>query len=113
MKLIDGSHHDAKLNPHEATVVRLWIETGATYPGTNAALGCGMYQVPLPGEALVTRCVECHTNKWAKDPKTPAEKLLFGNSGPGRPDLLANLSRPEKSLILRCPLAKEAGGLGL
>jgi len=113
MKLIDGSHYGAKLNPQETAMVRLWIETGATYPGTNASLGCGMYQVALPCEAMVARCVECHPNKWAKDPKTPAEKLLFGPIVPGRPDLLANLSRPEKSLILRFPLAKEAGGLGL
>ena len=26
----------------EQVIVRLWIETGAAYPGTYAALGCGM-----------------------------------------------------------------------
>ena len=46
MKLIDGSHYEAKLSPQETKLVRLWIETGATYPGTYASLGCGMYHVP-------------------------------------------------------------------
>jgi hypothetical protein len=106
MKLIDGGHYDARLSPQETAVVRLWIETGAAYPGTYAALGCGMYPVALPWEPMVGRCVECHFNKWAKDPKTAVEKLLFNEPN-------CNLSRPEKSPILRFPLAKEAGGLGL
>ena len=42
MTLIDGSHHDAKASEHERRMIRLWIETGATYPGTYAALGTGM-----------------------------------------------------------------------
>jgi hypothetical protein len=113
MKLVDGSHYDARLTGQEAATVRTWIEAGATYPGTYAALGCGLYSPALPAEAMVGRCVECHANRYAKDPKTPVDKLLFGNAGPGRPDFLCNLSRPEKSLILRFPLAKEAGGLGL
>ncbi|MBM3888463.1 MAG: hypothetical protein FJ388_04980, partial [Verrucomicrobia bacterium] len=42
MTLMDGSHHGAKASAHEWRMVRLWIETGATYPGTYAALGTGM-----------------------------------------------------------------------
>jgi hypothetical protein len=42
MTLMDGSHHGAKASDHERRMVRLWIETGATYPGTYAALGTGM-----------------------------------------------------------------------
>jgi hypothetical protein len=34
----------------------------------------------------------------------------FGNSRP--PQSLCNLSRPDKSLLLRAPLSVEAGGLG-
>ena len=52
MKLIDGSHHDAQADRRtSATLVRLWIETSATYPGTYAALGCGYY----PGVCHLTR----------------------------------------------------------
>jgi len=39
MKLIDGSHYEAKLSAHEQKMVRLWIDTSAVYAGTYAALG--------------------------------------------------------------------------
>jgi hypothetical protein len=42
LRLLDGSHHGAKASATERQVVRLWIETGAAYPGTYAALGTGM-----------------------------------------------------------------------
>ncbi|MFV1964335.1 MAG: hypothetical protein ACC628_02845, partial [Pirellulaceae bacterium] len=80
MQRIDGSHYGIKLSEHERTMVRLWIETGATYPGTYAALGTGMIggfeimdrsirldrsdtewpstQVSI--EALKRRCCSCH-----------------------------------------------------
>ena len=41
-KHIDGSHYDAKLTPLEQDFIRYWIESGAVYPGTYAALGTGM-----------------------------------------------------------------------
>ena len=42
MRLLDGSHYDARLSDQEVKLIRLWIETGAAYPGTYAALGTGM-----------------------------------------------------------------------
>ena len=33
MDKIDGSHHDANLTPRERDLVRLWIESGATFAG--------------------------------------------------------------------------------
>jgi len=42
MKLIDGSHFDAKLSVLEQDYIRYWIESAASYPGTYAALGTGM-----------------------------------------------------------------------
>ncbi|MCX5674399.1 MAG: hypothetical protein NTX87_05275 [Planctomycetota bacterium] len=103
MKLLDGSHYDAKLTPHEVRMIRLWIESGAPYPGTYAALGTGMVGVNLDGEVLQGRCASCHA---LRDAKT---KTVFGV----HEELLCNLSRPEQSLALLAPLAKEAGGLGL
>ena len=41
-KLLDGSHYGVKATAHQKKLLRLWIETGAAYPGTYAALGCGM-----------------------------------------------------------------------
>ncbi len=136
MKMIDGSHYDAKLTPHEQDKIRYWIESAAAYPGTYAALGTGMIggfpkskldrstrQWPssiAAAEAIKRRCSGCH------DASMPLPKYLSDNLGLvlSNPDfsdvrvrfsrhLFFNLSRPEKSLILLAPLARVAGGLGL
>ncbi len=111
MKLIDGSHYDAKLSPVEAKTVRLWIETSATFTGTYAALGCGSYGVWLPLGTIKERCGSCH----GKEMTSREGKKYWENFFPGGSDrntqTVCNLSRPEKSTILRGPLAKEAGGL--
>ncbi|MHB1036772.1 MAG: HzsA-related protein [Pirellulales bacterium] len=111
MKLIDGSHYGAAFSAHERKLVRLWIETGATYPGTYAALGCGMYDVAVPLAAIQKRCLGCH----GAVPPAPERTLVAAKftDMPYPTQTLFNLTRPEKSLILRAPLAKEAGGLGL
>ena len=140
MTLIDGSHYDAKLTERERTMVRLWIETGATYPGTYAALGNGMYTVEFPHEVFRRRCAGCHTatKPSYRNVKKDAFYYQFGRREPPQPlftsihDIIlirhlayfqpgesrlyqayCNLSRPEKSLFLRAPLAKRAGGLEL
>ena len=42
MAKLEPPRHDVKLSPLEKKTVRLGIEIGAPYPGTYAALGCGM-----------------------------------------------------------------------
>ena len=42
LTLLDGTHYGVKATPHQKKLLRLWIESGAAYPGTYAALGCGM-----------------------------------------------------------------------
>ncbi|NUQ61447.1 MAG: hypothetical protein HUU20_03100 [Pirellulales bacterium] len=42
LSLGEGSHYEAKFTNDERTIVRLWIDSGAAYPGTYAALGTGM-----------------------------------------------------------------------
>jgi len=114
MKLIDGSHHDAKLSDQEKTTVRLWIETGATYPGTYASLGCGSYGVHIAVKGLRERCGECHGREVTdKHGKRFVVAFPNGNGASDRPEPCCNLSRPEKSHLLLAPLAKKAGGLGL
>jgi cytochrome c553 len=103
MQLIDGSHYGAKLSDHERRVVRLWIDASAPYAGTYASLGCGVYSVPLSIPTLVNRCAGCH-KKDGKGKLMLEEYTLQS---------LCNLDRPDKSLMLRAPLAKEAGGLGI
>jgi len=95
MDYLDGSHHDVELSPHEVTMVRLWIESGAPYAGTYAALGTGMVRVRSLGDVTKKRCSGCHKGRL-----------------PGHEELRYNLTRPEKSLILLAPLAKAAGGHG-
>jgi mono/diheme cytochrome c family protein len=138
LQFVDGSHYDAMLSAHEQTLVRLWIESGATYPGTYGALGCGMYPVQFPATAIERRCGSCHAEKVKPYPGMkhqthfrfglkPAQPLIsdvseitfirrmayykLGEAGPHQS--LCNLTRPEQSLLVRAPLAREAGGLGL
>ena len=140
LALGDGSHHDAKFSPRERTMIRLWIESGAVYPGTYAALGTGMHTVEFPAATMERRCGECHLRTdvpayhglskgslFQFGPREPAQALLggfhdfnlvirlaylkFGEAPPHQ--WLCNLTRPEKSLLLQAPLSADAGGLGL
>ncbi|MBM3860784.1 MAG: hypothetical protein FJ395_14185 [Verrucomicrobia bacterium] len=113
MKLIDGSHYKAALTDLERKTIRLWIETSATYPGTYASLGCGFYFVHLPMNEIKQRCGDCHTTTIKDRRGKKMTTLAFGDDWGHRTEPYSNLTRPEKSLILRAPLAKEAGGLGL
>ncbi len=110
MKLVDGSHYGVKLSPFELKTLRLWIDTSACYPGTYAALGCGYYPVNLPWGDLGQRCGSCHI-KEVTTPEGPKKMAVFNGGFPGALEPLCNLDRPEKSYILRAPLAKSAGGL--
>jgi hypothetical protein len=112
MQYLDGRHHDVRLPEHDRKVVRLWIETSACYPGTYAALGCGSYPVALPLVDLTRRCGGCHTTTVTYK-HGDVQELKFGLARARWLESLCNLSRPEKSLVLRAPLAKEAGGLAL
>ncbi len=109
MKLIDGSHYDAKVSALQAKTIRLWIETSGTYPGTYASLGCGFYPVHLPWNELSARCGSCHM----KGAGTQNASFQFGGGWGNRLEPLTNLSRPAKSYLLLAPLSKKAGGLQL
>ncbi len=137
LKLLDGSHYGAKATPLEFKTMRLWIDASAVYPGTYAALGSGMHPVEFPVETMERRCGECHGSP---RPKSRAfgkgSYFTFGPTGPPvplvhdfadlkkirgigyfkfgfnrRPQSFCNLTRPDKSLMVRAPLAKSGGGL--
>jgi hypothetical protein len=70
LQKVDGSHHDAKVTPQEWRTLWLWIESGAPYAGTYAALR-NERQMDAPGRAtgavfgqqhqvLRRRCASCH-----------------------------------------------------
>jgi cytochrome c553 len=138
LKLVDGSHYGATVTPRQATLLRLWIDAAATYPGTYAALGTGMIggyeennqvltddawpSTRAAAPVLDTRCAACHTGKGPPPlPRTLSDERGTSFWQPQIPDrtlvtsrhLVFNLSRPEKSMILLAPLARDAGGYQL
>ena len=136
MKKVDGSHYDVDIPDHERQLLRLWIDTGAAYPGTYACYGSGqigdVWRNNLPThemaedwpstepcvEAIDRRCGDCHAKTLLPRHVTAQTKI----SGWG--DLLSwtrplsrysrhriyNLSRADKSVALTVALAKDAGG---
>ncbi len=125
---LEGGHHGVQATEAEQTLVRLWIESAAPYPGTYAALGTGMIGHgravdgwgPATARVLERRCAECHT-KDLRLPASPGDDVLnvgFGGARIKHKDpryrfsnhILYNLSRPELSLLLLAPLSPAAGG---
>jgi len=100
MNLIDGSHYDATLSAHEKKMIRLWIDSGAAYPGTYAALGTGMIggfeivdqsirldqsdmewpSMKASMAAIERRCSRCHAESTAL-PRSPSEIVGPGSWG--------------------------------
>ena len=79
LKFTDSTHYGTKLTPREQAILRLWIETGATYPGTYAANGSGTIagyahniqdaqdkawpETKVLRETIEKNCYTCHTKK--------------------------------------------------
>ncbi len=138
MEKMSGKHHGATVSPADRKVVMAWLDGSAPYPGTYAALGCGSIGGYLQNKQVMNndrkraksvaaqaviakRCDTCHTGGnrlphylsdengisfWTPNWNDPRLKKWHRH-------LLFNLSRPEKSLFLKAPLAKEAGGFGM
>ena len=96
-------------------MVRLWIETSATYPGTYAALGCGYYP---PSDCrdgpLVDRCTsKCHVRDSVEDERGKpimAPRFPAGSCPENAWSRCANLSRPEKSYLPPAGSLGQGGG---
>lgn len=137
LTMLDGAHHDVKATSQQKKLLRLWIDAGAAYPGTYAALGCGMIGnyaennqintglnwpvTQAAAQVIRQRCIGCHDQPSRLLPQNLADErgVSFWQPSMDDPRLLTsrhivfNLSRPEKSLILLAPLARAAGGWGL
>jgi hypothetical protein len=137
LRLMDGSHYGAKASPAQLKLVRLWIESGAAYPGTYAALGTGMvgaYAENQPSETdstwpstkagaevLARRCARCHQDPSRLLPTSLSDERGVSFWQPSLNDprlntsrhIVFNLTHPDQSLMLLAPLAKAAGGWGL
>lgn len=107
MQKIDGSHQQVELSAHEREVIRLWIETGAVYAGTYAALGTGQANTYIFGDAsdlppesvlqrnaadvIQRRCVACHPRGRAG--KTPGPTSMPAYQPDGGPQTVSYYSR--------------------
>ncbi|MCL2710244.1 MAG: hypothetical protein FWE95_05130 [Planctomycetaceae bacterium] len=125
MDTIEPSHYEVQLTQEEKNIIRLWIDTSATYPGTYASLRTGLFSVDVDFKQLLSRCGECHATKDFNEARPFAlEGWTFpgikGNTSRDIPRQerwnlthtpLFNISNPERSMILRAPLAKTAGGM--
>jgi cytochrome c553 len=136
LEYCDPSHHDVQLTERERRIVKLWIETGATYPGTYAGLGSGMIggyaensldrrdidwpEMKASLDVLNQRCVSCHTTeKNMPLALSPSDEIINPPWEPLTPNdarrkfsrqLLYNLTNPKDSVLLLAPLSKSAGG---
>ena len=71
LRLVDGSHYETKVTPQEWRTLWLWIESGAAYAGTYAALRNAQDQTKAgiaysrvfqeQASVLQRRCHSCHT----------------------------------------------------
>ena len=136
VKKTDGSHYEVKLNPQEAKTIRLWIDSGAQFPGTYAAYGTGQIggcwghnrpvrvmadgwpSTAVAKDAIQRRCGACHPQEGMPQHVTDTIPLdAWGDMLSWTRPLsrysrhrLYNLSRPEHSLVLLAPLSCKAGG---
>ena len=134
MRKIDGTHHGVKVSARDRRMIMQWLDASAPYAGTYAALGCGFVggskslrpynptggrAVNWPAQDVVRkRCWTCHATPGTIGDGTPIrfhkkDDPRNRRSGRFSRHIIFNLTRPEKSLYLMAPLAKEAGGLGL
>jgi hypothetical protein len=136
LAMLDGSHYDVRATEQQKKRLRLWIEVGAPYPGTYAALGCGAvggyiangqvntddrWPTTVAGaEVIARRCDSCHRGANVLPKSLSDERgISFWSFSLSDPRLklsrhiMFNMSRPEKSLLLLAPLAERAAGFGL
>jgi hypothetical protein len=136
LDMLDGSHYQVQASPRQKKILRLWIESGAPYPGTYAALGSGMiggyaqnrqvhtdFDWPTTkagAEVINRRCAPCHQDM-RNLPRSLSDEigLSFWRFALDDPRLqfsrhiLFNLSEPVNSLLLLAPLDPSAGGFGI
>lgn len=107
-QLIEKGHDDVQLSQREKDMIYWWIESWCTYSGTFASLNKDPNRrIMVEQTILERRCSKCHNDTFRygrhHSPSAADMRESFG--------LRVNYTHPEASLLLRAPLAKEAGGL--
>jgi hypothetical protein len=133
LTMLDGAHYGVKADTRQKTLLRLWIESGAAYPGTYAALGTGMIggyaenaevdgdwnwpETKAAADVIERRCARCHDQPARLLPRSLSDERGVSFWQPSMSDprlstsrhIVFNLSRPEKSILLLAPLAEPEG----
>ncbi len=137
LRKIDGSHYDVTVTPKQWRTIWLWLESGAPYAGTYAALRNGQDQAreglahsAFGSGVLNQRCRQCHARGKEAAPLplnisnqerselrrklviAPHERIVRKDFYRFSQHILLNTSRPERSPLLLGPLPKTAGGWG-
>jgi hypothetical protein len=135
MQKIDSSHYEVALTKNQWRTVWMWLESGAPYAGSYAALRNLQDQIREGSVMSVFRssvfnkhCRQCHgkDKEAAPLPLTiseqerrefrkklniaPHERVVREGDQRFSPHILLNMSHPEKSPLLLGPLAKDYGG---
>jgi len=135
MHKIDGSHHEVTLTPDQWRTIWLWLESGAPYAGTYAALRNAEDQIregslhsAFGSPVLNQQCRQCHAQGKQAPPLplamseqerseltrtlrlAPYERIVRTDDLRFSAHVLLNVSRPEYSPLLLGPLPKSAGG---
>ena len=136
LTMLDGSHHGVRATARQKQMLRLWIDLGAPYPGTYAALGGGSIggylennlvnvdtdwpTTKAAAEVIERRCASCHQGTMVLPKSLSDERgISFWRFDLNDPRLrlsrhiVFNLTRPDRSLLLLAPLSREAGGFEL
>jgi cytochrome c553 len=121
IKKIQKGHHGVKMSEPEFRTIWNWVEVGAPFAGTYASLLAT--EGPRVGgpafHVLRTRCASCHNKDGMRLPtdsrgvRPHYYRVIPKGTERFATALLFNESRPEKSMALLAPLAKEAGGYGI
>jgi cytochrome c2 len=114
IKMLMKGHKDVELSELEMLRLKRWADAGTTFAGTYAALNSVIRskRIQVRGKELnkvfSERCDSCHQISGGRGAhrRWPAGEIQYVGH-------VYNVTRPEKSLLLQAPLAKEAGGLGL
>jgi hypothetical protein len=115
LRKAEGGHHDVKVSPEEWRTLWLWIESGAPYAGTYAALrnketqsvaGQAAGRVFREGKVFESRCNSCHKADAADTTKSIAMPFNYEQRRQNRNKLPYPTAAYERLVFENDPMAR-------